>query len=122
MVERSRLAWGGSLLEGLFVGTATGTVAFDLNVIDRRSKDVAYQVRVRGDVELQSAQTSIGRDLKRLTVEEFRHEYGISDEAVQRRKVPWHQRARMLIRLALLPWGTKPKAAKSNLTTRDFEK
>lgn len=113
-VERSALSWVGSLLEGLFLGTGTTTLALDLKVIDLRSKDVAYQVRVRNDLELQSAKDSIRSDLSRLNVEEFRREYGIGDYAPlgtsgAPARSSMTQRLRWIMRLLLLPpWRPRP--------------
>ena len=120
LVERSALAWLGSLLEGLFLGTASGNVAFDLSVVDRRSSNVVYQVRVHSDVELDAAQSSIRRDLTRLTIEEFQREYGVVKTPLGPRDATWPQRARRLGRLMMLLLGVGPRT-KANRSPTDAQ-
>jgi hypothetical protein len=78
-VKRSGLAWVGSILEGLFLGSSSGAAPVELRIVDLLSKRVVYELRVSSDLGLHSGQDSINTDLSKLTVQEFQHRYGIRD-------------------------------------------
>lgn len=94
-------------------------MAFDVTVVDRRSNDVVYRVRVWSDVELEAAQSSIRSDLARLTVSEFQREYGLVRSTGERREVSWPKRLRSVGRLVLLFMGVRSKGSKTTRSGKE---
>ena len=76
-VRRSALAWTASVLEGVLLGTSTGSVSFDASVMDMISGRTVYGVRTTA-LSVVSAVASIRDDLETLTIHEFQHSYQIA--------------------------------------------